>query len=245
MRTGLTRPHQLLESRAADELRHQLLASGIGLLTAGPLGLPAALFSFRKLQGNWLPWALVGVLAAPPLAYGQWLLWKGWQASGNSSTATANPEAEQLISEADRVARACTEALGNTAPGEPIHNPIDGSELFCDRSYPSMVVITSKRFAPLAQEQLCRTSVLSPGTTAIQMHVSPMGLLACTGITQSPSWVAGFAGLSRQQLYRRCTDNLRLEAEHGFEKSAVQLGRHDYCAEERALLARDLVLAQS
>jgi hypothetical protein len=199
--------------------------------------------AFRRLQGSWLPWVLIGVLAAPPLAYSQLLVWKRLQGTDEAvANGGSSPEAEQLISEADRVARACAEALRTTAPGDTIRNPIDGSELSCDRSYPSMVVITSKPFEPLAQEQRCGASVLKPGTTAIQMQVSPAGLLACTGIEQGQRWLAASEGLSRQQLYRRCTDNLRLEARHGFERSAVQLGRRDYCAEERALLARDLVM---
>jgi hypothetical protein len=241
MTTGLSRPKELLEARAVDHLRQYLLAAGAGLLTAGPLGLLGSLLAFNRVRGNWLPWALIGVLAAPPLAYGQLLLLQRWQGGGEPIATGGSPEAEQLISEADRVARVCAEALRTTAPGVTIRNPIDGSELSCDRSYPSMVVITSKRFAPLAQEQLCGTSVLKPGTTAIQMQVSPAGLLACSGIERGQQWFAVSDGLSRQQLYRHCTDNLRLEARFNFEKSAVQLGRPDYCAEERALLARDLV----
>ena len=38
--------------------------------------------------------------------------------------------------------------------------------------------------------------------------------------------------------------NLRLEAQTNFSKSAHQLGRRDYCAEERALLARDQINRQ-
>ncbi|QNG28537.1 hypothetical protein [Synechococcus sp. LTW-R] len=43
------------------------------------------------------------------------------------------------------------------------------------------------------------------------------------------------------ELYRRCTENLRLEAQTKFRKSAHQMGQRVYCAEERALLARDKV----
>ena len=38
--------------------------------------------------------------------------------------------------------------------------------------------------------------------------------------------------------------NLRLEAQTNFSKSALQLGRRDYCPEERALLARDQIKRQ-
>ena len=38
--------------------------------------------------------------------------------------------------------------------------------------------------------------------------------------------------------------NLRLEAQTNFSKSAHQPGRRDYCAEERALLARDQIKRQ-
>jgi hypothetical protein len=43
---------------------------------------------------------------------------------------------------------------------------------------------------------------------------------------------------------RRCTENLRREARTGFSRTAHQLGLRDYCAEERALLARDRIRAQ-
>ena len=50
--------------------------------------------------------------------------------------------------------------------------------------------------------------------------------------------------LSGVEVCRRCTENLHLEAQTNFSKSAHQLGRRDYCAEERALLARDQINRQ-
>ena len=91
-------------------------------------------------------------------------------------------------------------------------------------------------------------TLLSEGsTTGVQYEISPLGKISCAAIQQTTglvSWLSGINEGSRQALYRRCTNNLRLEAKHGFEKTAVQLGRPDYCAQERALLARDLVQEQ-
>jgi hypothetical protein len=72
MAEGLDRDIELLEIQEVSAWRQQLGAAAAGLLTAGPIGLITSLIAFRKLEGNWLPWALIGVLAAPPLAYGQW-----------------------------------------------------------------------------------------------------------------------------------------------------------------------------
>jgi hypothetical protein len=248
MAAGLERNNTLLEIKAVSFLRQQVLAGGIGLCTAGPLGAAAAVVAFRQLAGFWLPWALVGVLAAPPLAYGQWWLYKRVEAMASGGNLdTANPEALQEISEADRIARTCAEAVRNNQPPDSIRNPVDGTPLYCDRSYPSFVFVTSKRFNPLQQPMPCGSSELKPGTTGVQYEISPLGKISCAAIQTTTGlfgWLSGNNDGSRQALYRRCTSNLRLEARHRFEKTAVQLGRPDYCAQERALLARDLVQGQ-
>jgi len=73
MAEGLDRDIELLEIQEVSAWRQQLGAAAAGLFTAGPIGLVASLLTFRGLEGNWRTWALIGVLAAPPLAYGQWL----------------------------------------------------------------------------------------------------------------------------------------------------------------------------
>ena len=69
---------------------------------------------------------------------------------------------------------------------------------------------------------------------------SSTGTLVCKAVGQPRFWWSRDA-INRAELYRRCTENLRLEAQAYFSKSAHQLGRRDYCAEERALLARDQI----
>ena len=249
MAMGLERDNELLEIREISSLREQLLAGGCGLLSAGPIGLLASLVTFRKLEGQWLPWALIGVLAAPPLAFGQWWVYKRVETMANGDSQDAvNAEAQQEISEADRIARVCAEAVRSNQPPDSIRNPVDGTPLYCDRSYPSFVFVTSRRFIPLQQPLVCGSSELKPGTTGVQYEISPLGKISCAAIHQTTdlfSWLGDINDGSRQALYRRCTNNLRLEARHGFEKTAVQLGRPDYCAQERALLARDLVQGES
>jgi len=241
---GLERDIELLEIHEVSAWRHQLSAAAIGLFTAGPVGLLASLAAFRKLEGHWLPWALIGVLAAPPLAYGQWrgVAWLQQQ-TNSTSDAGADLAAAQSISEADRLARACALAQ-RQGDSSTIRNPLDGSELFCDPSYPATVVITSQSFAPLQEPRSCGGITLAPGTRAAQWLVSPAGSLVCQAVAHSADWWWQQAELNRRQLYRHCTDNLRLEARNGFSRSAHQLGRRDYCAEERALLARDRIRAQ-
>lgn len=245
MAEGLDRDIELLEIHAISAWRQQLAAAATGLLTAGPLGSIASLIAFRRLRGNWLPWALIGVLAAPPLAYGQW---RGLEAlqhlqSGGAAQAGADQAATQLITEADRIARSCATAQREGNGNAAIRNPLDGSELFCDPSYPSTVVVTSQSFAPLQHSLSCSGSTLEPGTNAAQWLVSPAGTLVCQAIARSGFWWWGQAAIDRQQLYRRCTNNLRKEAHTGFSRTAHQLGLRDYCAEERALLARDQIKA--
>ncbi|MBW0174270.1 MAG: hypothetical protein KXJ48_07595, partial [Vulcanococcus sp.] len=65
MAEGLDRDIELLEIQEVSAWRQQLGAAAAGLFTAGPIGLIASLIAFRKLEGNWLPWSLIGVLAAP------------------------------------------------------------------------------------------------------------------------------------------------------------------------------------
>ena len=104
--------------------------------------------------------------------------------------------------------------------------------------------VTSQSFAPLQEPRSCGGITLAPGTRAAQWLVSPAGSLVCQAVAHSAGWWWQQAELNRRQLYRHCTDNLRLEARNGFSRSAHQLGRRDYCAEERALLARDRIRAQ-
>ena len=85
---------------------------------------------------------------------------------------------------------------------------------------------------------------LAAGTSAAQWLVSPAGTLVCEAIAGSGFWWWEQAAINRQALYRRCTENLRREARTGFSRTAHQLGLRDYCAEERALLARDRIRAQ-
>jgi len=246
MAEGLERDIELLEIQEASAWRGQLAAAAAGLFTGGPIGLIASVVAFRKLKGHWLPWALIGVLAAPPLAYGQWRgldAVQRWRA-GESSDAAADLTAAQLISEADQIARACAEAQRNGRASRAIRNPLDGSDLFCDPSYPTTVVITSQSFAPLQQARSCGGITLAPGTRAAQWLVSPAGSLVCQAVAHSGGWWWQQAEYNRRQLYRQCTNNLRLEANHGFSRTAHQLGLRDYCAEERALLARDRIRAQ-
>lgn len=247
MADGLDRDTELLEIHEISAWRQQLLAGAAGLFTAGPLGLLASLVTFRKLEGNWLTWALIGVLAAPPLAYGQWRAVTALQqmTAADGAVAGADLTAAQLITEADRIARACAEAQRQGNSSGLIRNPLDGRDLFCDPSYPITVVITSQSFAPLQQPRSCGSTTLSPGTRAAQWIVSPAGSLVCQAVAQGGGWWWEQSNLNRQLLYRRCTENLRLEARTGFTRSAHQLGRPDYCAQERALLARDRITAQS
>ena len=240
---GLDRDTELLEIEEISSWRRQLVAAAAGLFTAGPLGLLASLVAFRKLEGNWLPWLLIGVLSAPPLAYGQWRAVGALQqmVAGDAAGSGADLAAAQLITEADRIARACAEAQRQGRGSGTMRNPLDGRDLFCDPSYPITVVITSQRFAPLQQPRSCGGVTLSPGTSAAQWLVSPAGSLVCRAVEQSGGWWWDPAGINRQQLYRRCTENLRLEARSGFTRTAHQMGRPDYCAEERALLARDRI----
>ncbi len=245
MAEGLDRDIELLEIHEISSWRQQLGAAAAGLFTAGPIGLIASLVAFRKLEGNWLPWALIGVLAAPPLAYGQW---RGVDAlqrlqADRQGDAADDLTAAQLISDADRIARSCALAQRQGSSSGPIRNPLDGKDLFCDPSYPSTVVITSQSFAPLQQPRSCGGSTLAPGTSAAQWLVSPAGTLVCRAIGSSGFWWWEQAALNRQLLYRRCTENLRQEARTGFNRTAHQLGLRDYCAEERALLAGDRVTA--
>ena len=74
------RETELLESHQSQLWRDKLLAAGLGLLTAGPVGLLASVTVFERLKGSWVPWALIGVVAAPPLAYGQWVALRMLQA---------------------------------------------------------------------------------------------------------------------------------------------------------------------
>lgn len=248
MSQGLERDIELLDIQETTAWQQRIVAAGAGLLTAGPLGLVASLVVFNKVEGHWLPWALVGVLAAPPLALGQWrgVEWlQKSQTAGPVASATGKTQAAtDSINEADRLARACALALRQGNNGNAIRNPLDGSDLFCDRSYPTTVVITSRRFAPLEEPLSCGSSTLAPGTHATQWLVSPAGSLVCQAVAQSRGWWWQQAELNRRALYRSCTENLRLEARNGFTRSAHQLGRRDYCAEERALLARDRIRAQ-
>ena len=246
MAEGLDRDIELLEIHEISAWRQQLGAAAAGLFTAGPIGLIASLIAFRKLEGHWLPWALIGVIAAPPLAYGQW---RGLEALqrlrvGGDEQAALDLAAAQLISESDRIARSCALAQRQGGSAGPIRNPLDGSDLFCDPSYPATVVITSRSFAPLQEPRSCGRSTLAPGTSAAQWLVSPAGTLVCEAIASSGFWWWEQATINRQALYRRCTENLRREARTGFRRTAHQLGLRDYCAEERALLARDRIRAQ-
>ena len=189
MAEGLDRDIELLEIHEVSAWRQQLGAAAAGLFTAGPIGLIASLIAFRKLEGNWLPWALLGVLAAPPLAYGQW---RGVEAlqqlrTGGNEQAAFDLAAAQLITESDQIARSCALAQRQGSSDGPIRNPLDGSDLFCDPSYPTTVVITSRSFAPLQQPRSCGGSTLAPGTSAAQWLVSPAGTLVCQAIASSPS----------------------------------------------------------
>jgi len=246
MAEELERDIELLESEEISLWRQQFGAGAAGLFTAGPIGLIAALVTFRRLKGQWLPWALIGVLAAPPLAYGQWRGLEALQrlASGGSTEAGDDLTAATRISEADRIARICALAKRKGNGADAIRNPLDGRDLFCDPSYPSTVVITSQSFAPLQQPRSCGSSTLEAGTSAAQWLVSPAGTLVCQAIARSGFWWWNEATTNRQLLYRRCTDNLRQEARTGFSRTAHQLGLRDYCAEERAMLARDRVMGQ-
>ena len=106
MAEELERDIELLEIQEMSVWRQQLVAAAAGLFTAGPVGLIASLETFRRLEGQWLPWALIGLLAAPPLAYGQWRGVAALQErlSGETDT-SADLAAAQLISESDRIAR--------------------------------------------------------------------------------------------------------------------------------------------
>ena len=45
----------------------QIIAGGIGLITAGPLGALAAWGAIRALAGKWTPWMVLGFVASPVL----------------------------------------------------------------------------------------------------------------------------------------------------------------------------------
>ena len=237
-----SRQTELLRSHRAQQWGNLGLAALAGLTTAGPLGVAASILTFERVKRNWLPWALIGVVAAPPLAYVQWTLFMG---SDSSNAGSQEPVTSAVLSinEADKAARACALALKNNSSGGGIRNPIDGRELFCDRSHPTTVVITSKRFSPLDQPRSCGGSTLKAGAQAAQWIVSPAGTLVCKAVGQPRFWWSRDA-INRAELYRLCTENLRLEAQTNFSKSAHQLGRRDYCAEERALLDRDQINRQ-
>jgi len=245
MAESRNRQTELLQSQEAKQLQDRILAAGLGLITAGPGGLLASIVTFERLKGSWLPWALIGVVAAPPLAYVQWMALQMLQPSGGDAQ-IKTPSAAISITEADKAARSCALAIknkqGDTAN---ISNPLDGQTLFCDKSYPTTVVVTSKRFAPIEQARSCGLITLLPGTSATQWLVSPAGSLACQAVAQSWGWWSGDDAINRAELYRRCTENLHQEARTNFTRSAHQLGLRDYCAEERALLARDRINRQS
>lgn len=247
MAQGLDRDSELLEIQAVAQVRNPLLAAGIGLLTGGPLGLAASLLAYQKLHGQWLRWALVGLLTAPPLAYGQLFAFNSWQEARNPYAEAERTDSANSISDADQAARACALAMRQSDADPSIRNPMDGTHLFCDRSFPTTVIVTSRRFTPLHQGRSYGGITLEPGTTAIQWLVSPAGSLVCQAV-QHNHWLIDWAGtdtnIGRRTLYRRCTDNLRREALTGFSRSAHQLGLRDYCAEERALLARDQLRAR-
>jgi hypothetical protein len=202
MAEGLERDIELLEIHEVSAWRQQLGAAAAGLFTAGPIGLIASLIAFRKLDGQWLPWALIGVLAAPPLAYGQW---RGMEAlqrirAGGDEQAAADLAAAQLMTEADRIARSCALAQREGSSNGSIRNPLDGSDLFCDPSYPATVVITSRSFAPLQQPRSCGGRTLAAGTSAAQWLVSPAGSLVCEAIASSSFWWWERAAINRQVL---------------------------------------------
>ena len=143
MAPGLERDTELLDLQEMSFWRQQVLAGAVGLLTAGPLGLVAGVFCFRKLEGNWLPWVLIGVVAAPVLVLGQFF---GYQQLTASADSSSDQDASQTISQADQIARACALAIRNgQEPDQVIRNPVDGRELLCDPSYPTTVVVTSKQ----------------------------------------------------------------------------------------------------
>jgi hypothetical protein len=235
------RTTQLLEIQEVSQARKQVGVAIAGFLTAGPLGLLASSATYRTLKGNLLPWALIGVVAAPPLAYAQWIAVQMLRSGGGDAQGLL-PAAVTSITEADKAARSCALAIKNKQKDTAnISNPLDGQNLFCDESYPSTVVITSRRFDPIAQVRSCGLTTLLPGTSATQWMVSPAGTLACKAVGRSWVWWGGDNAINRAELYRRCTENLRQEARTDFTRSAHQLGLRDYCAEERALLARDRI----
>ena len=87
MAAGLERDTELLEIQNVAAWRQQLMAGAAGLFSAGPLGLAASLLAFRKVEGQWLPWVLIGILSAPPLAYGQWRMVRAIQQLNNGELA--------------------------------------------------------------------------------------------------------------------------------------------------------------
>ena len=119
-----TRTTELLQLQETKQWRDKFLAALAGLLTAGPLGLVASIVVFERLKSSWIPWALIGVVAAPPLAYAQWtLITTSNPSKGGSPGGTAS--AALSISEADKAARACALALKNNSSSGGIRNPID------------------------------------------------------------------------------------------------------------------------
>ena len=46
------RETELLESQEAQQWRDKLLAAGLGLLTAGPVGLLASIAAFERVKGK-------------------------------------------------------------------------------------------------------------------------------------------------------------------------------------------------
>ena len=51
----------------------QCIAAGAGLITAGPLGAAAAWGMIKGVQGKWAPWTVAGFVAAPVLAFVQFV----------------------------------------------------------------------------------------------------------------------------------------------------------------------------
>jgi hypothetical protein len=51
----------------------QVIAGGVGLITAGPLGAVAAWGVLKGVQGKWAPWTVCGFVAAPILCVVQFV----------------------------------------------------------------------------------------------------------------------------------------------------------------------------
>jgi hypothetical protein len=82
------------------------------------------LVAFRRLEGHWLPWALIGALAAPPLAYAQWRGVEWLLQANGAADSGADLTAAQSIHEADRLARACALAVRDGQGGDSVRNPL-------------------------------------------------------------------------------------------------------------------------